>query len=119
MVSGARKPKTENRMTALSNAEIAIREPREPELPLCRMLLPEACSNPVARHFRLAFAGEPLKVIAALSYRDDAIAIGGIRLHVIPAFRRKGVGARLLEFVASEARKLGRRRLLADVDLQR
>ncbi len=104
-------------MTALA-AMIAIREPRETELTLCRMLLPEACVSPVARHFRLAFAGEAVKLVGALSYRDDAVALAAVRVHVIPTRRREGIGARMLEYVANEAVKLGRRRVIADVDLQ-
>jgi GNAT superfamily N-acetyltransferase len=104
-------------MTGLETA-IAIREPRETELTLCRMLLPEACVNPVARHFRLTFAGERSKLVGALSYRDDAIVLGGIRVHVIPTQRRKGIGARMMEYVANEAKKLGRGGLLADADLK-
>lgn len=104
-------------MTRLA-ASIAIREPRETELTLCRMLLPEACANPVARHFRLAFAARPLRLLGALSYRDDAVALGGVRVHVIPTHRREGIGAQMLEYVANEAVKLGRRRVIADVELQ-
>lgn len=105
-------------MTAveISNT-LLVREPVEPELPLCRMLLPEACSNPVGRHFRLAFVGEPEKVAAALSYRDDGTAIGGVRLHVVPAYRRKGVGSYLLKVVDEEAQRFSRNRIFADVDL--
>jgi len=106
-------------MTGLESVTaVAIREPRESESVLCRMLLPEACATPTARRFRLVFAGEPLKLVGALSYRDDAIVLGGVRVHVIPTHRRKGIGAQLLDYVANEAVKLGRRRVLADVDLQ-
>ncbi|MGH9638768.1 MAG: GNAT family N-acetyltransferase [Bryobacteraceae bacterium] len=106
-------------MTTLEgSAACTIREPREPELPLCRMLLPEACVKTVGRYFRLAFAGRPEKVAAALSYRDDATALGGIRVHVIPGFRRTGIGSRLLAYAAEEARRFGRSRMFADVDLK-
>lgn len=99
------------------SAALLIREPREPELPLCRMLLPESCANPVARHFRLAFIGQPEKLVAALSYRDDATALGGIRIHVIPTYRRCGIGSRLLEYAAEQAAYFRRSRMFADADL--
>lgn len=101
-----------------SRIAVVVREPQEPELVLCRMLLPEACANPTARHFRLAFGREPLKLVGALAYRDDAIALGGVRVHVIPTERRRGIGAELLDYAAKEAVKLGRRKLLAEADLQ-
>lgn len=105
-------------MTALeTSTALVIREPREPELPLCRMLLPEACASPIGRHFRLAFAGKPEKLVAALSYRDDATALGGVRVHVIPTHLRSGIGSRLLEYAAAEARRFGRYRIFADADL--
>src|SRR5579875_998329 len=105
-------------MTALEiSAALVIREPREAELPLCRMLLPEATASPMGRHFRLAFLTKPEKVVAALSYRDDATALGGIRVHVIPTDRRRGIGARLLEYAVEQAQRLGRSRMFADVDL--
>jgi GNAT superfamily N-acetyltransferase len=96
---------------------VVVREPAEPELPIFRMLLPEACSNPVGRHFRLAFLGEPEKLVGALSFRDDGTAIGGVRVHVLPHCRRKRIGSRLIEFVADEARRMGRIQVYAEVDL--
>ena len=105
-------------MTALEISNtLLVREPLEPELPLCRMLLPEACSNPVGRHFRLAFLGQPEKVVAALSYRDDGTAVGGVRVHVIPPCRHKGLGTYLLQIVDEEAKRFGRDRIFADLDL--
>jgi len=104
-------------MTALETpTALLIREPRESELPLCRMLLPEACASPTGRYFRLAFSNE--KLVAALSYRDDSIALGGVRVHVIPTHRRQRIGTNLLEYAIAEARRLGRTMILADVDLK-
>lgn len=98
---------------------LVIREPRKSELPLCRMLLPEACASPIGRYFRLAFAGKPEKLVAALSYRDDGTAMGGVRVHVIPAHRRAGIGSRLLDYVVEEARRFERTRIYSDADLHR
>jgi GNAT superfamily N-acetyltransferase len=96
---------------------LALREPAESELPICRMLLPEACANPIGRHFRIAHLGESLTLVGALSYRDDGTAVGGVRVHVLPQHRRTGIGSRLLEAVEEEARRFGRGRITADVDL--
>ena len=99
------------------SSDLLIREPREAESRLCRMLLPGACSQPIGRHYRLAFKGTPEKLVGALSYRDDATALGGLAVHVIPTSRRMRIGSELLEYAAERARSWGRNRIISDVDL--
>lgn len=99
-------------------ADIVIREPRDSELALCRLLLPRASARPIGRHFLLAFGGGGDKLVGALSYRDDGTALAGLAVHVIPPFRRKGIGSRLLSLAGEEARRFRRDIILADVDLK-
>jgi GNAT superfamily N-acetyltransferase len=105
------------------SGNLIFREPRESELALCRMLLPEACATPVDRLFRLAFEsremdGTPTTSLAgALSYRDDGTDFSGLRLHVVKNRRRRGIGSRLVDYVIDQARSLGRSRILADADI--
>jgi GNAT superfamily N-acetyltransferase len=96
---------------------IAIREPGEAELPLCRILLPEVAADPAGREFRLAFRESDGKLAGALSYRDAGAALSQLRLHVVPAYRRRGIGTKLVEYAAGQARTLGRGRLRAEADL--
>jgi GNAT superfamily N-acetyltransferase len=103
---------------AEKGTSLFLREPRESELALCRLLLPRASDRPFGRHFRLAFAGEDQNLIAALSYRDDSTALGGVALHVIPPYRRLGFGTQLLEYTRQEARRLGRDVVSTDIDLK-
>jgi len=83
------------------------------------MLLPEACKDASLRQFLLALDPSGISIVGALSFRDTGKVIGSVRLHVIGARRRRGLGSSLLGYAADEARRLGRERVIADVDLHR
>ncbi len=97
---------------------LIIREPRESESAVCRMLLPEAAAHSTGRFFRLAFDSAKPGVAGALAYRDNSEALTNVRLHVVKSRRRSGVGSFLLNYVMDEARRLGRNRVLVDTDLK-
>ena len=54
---------------------LSIREPRDSEVAICRMLIPEACRESAQRCFRLAFEASG-EVAGALSYRDEGTLVG-------------------------------------------
>ena len=98
---------------------LIIREPRESEFAVCRMLLPDAASDPTGRFFRLAFDSAKRSIAGALAYQDDSGSLTNVRLHVVKSRRRSGVGSFLLNYVLDEARRLGRQRVLVDTDLKK
>jgi len=100
----------------MNRPDVRIREPRESEFAACRMLLPDACADATGRVFLLAFEGPSM--VGAASYRDDGAALNGLRLHVIEARRRCGIGSRMLELVVERARQSDREKILADAELK-
>jgi GNAT superfamily N-acetyltransferase len=104
---------------AIDQAALVLREPRESESAVCRMLLPEACANPTDRLFRLAFEPPGNRIVGAFSYLDDTQALVGVRLHVVKTRRRSGIGSRLIQHILDEARGLGRNRVVVDSDLKK
>jgi GNAT superfamily N-acetyltransferase len=98
---------------------VRIREPRDSEVPACRMLLPETHRDPQWRQFRLAIDGDTgNEIVGALSFRDDGPAISGLRLHVVAGRRRSGTGSQLLEHVIAHARTIGRSKISGSADIQ-
>jgi GNAT superfamily N-acetyltransferase len=104
---------------AIDQVPLLLREPRESESAVCRMLLPEACANPTDRLFRLAFESPGNRIVGAFSYLDDTQSLVGIRLHVVKARRRSGIGSRLMQHILDEAQGLGRKRVVVDADLKK
>lgn len=101
---------------------VRIRAPLEHEWPICRMLLPGTPAGDPGRQFLLCAredrpqdtgqdapevksgdrpAGTP-RVIAAASFRESPQAVAELRMHVIPAFRRRGVGREMVAYLARE-----------------
>jgi len=80
--------------------KLCIRPPRENEWAVCRMLLPETFGDVASRSYVLAVRDEAPRVVAAASFRHAHQAITHLRLHVIPGFRRLGVGSQLVEHIA-------------------
>jgi GNAT superfamily N-acetyltransferase len=96
-----------------------IRAPHESEFPAIRMLLPGIAAYPAGCVFRLAVGSEKPSIRGALAYADHSQSIGNVRLHVVKNYRRQGVGSSLLNYVLDEARRLGRTRVVADVDIRK
>jgi len=65
------------------------------------MLLPEAFAGVSARTHLLGIREEAPRVVAAASFRPGPEEITQLRLHVVPAFRRLGVGSQVIEHVAA------------------
>jgi len=114
---GAKSRMTQETVSEGLAGALEVREPREAELPLCRVLLPDAAADSTGRQFRLAFSHPAITPVAALSYRDNTVELGGIRIHVVPPFRRMHVGSRLLEYTEFLGRQLGRTTMSAVADL--
>ncbi|HUB79923.1 MAG TPA: GNAT family N-acetyltransferase [Bryobacteraceae bacterium] len=75
---------------------VQLRPPLDHEWPICRMLLPENCAEAPSRQYLLCLNDRPPHAIAAASYRQTPGAVADLRLHVIPPFRRRGVGSEMV-----------------------
>jgi GNAT superfamily N-acetyltransferase len=96
---------------------VSIQEPRESEFAAFRVLLPRTSATPAGRAFRLAFDASGAHIVGALSYLDDSEAVTAAEVYVVPEQRRKGIGTLLVDYLSTEARRLGRDRVELDVDL--
>jgi GNAT superfamily N-acetyltransferase len=81
--------------------KIEIRPPRDAEWRICRMLLPETFAYAASRSYLLALREEAPRVVGAASFRSAPDSVGHLRLHVVPGFRRRGVGSQLLAQAAA------------------
>ena len=109
-------------MTEMQDAKSSrwlIRAPHESEFPAIRMLLPEAAAHLNGSVFRLAVDSEKPGIRGALAYVDDSDAISNVQLHVVKNHRRLGVGSALLNYAIDEACRLGRTRVVVDVDVRK
>ncbi|HLK19915.1 MAG TPA: GNAT family N-acetyltransferase [Bryobacteraceae bacterium] len=79
-----------------------LRPPRDNEWAVCRMLLPETFHNAAARNYLIGIRDEAPRIVSAAAYRQTPDAITHLRIHVVPAFRRQGVGSRIVERLARE-----------------
>ncbi len=79
---------------------LEARPPLEKEWPICRMLLPETFADASAREYLLWLRDEAPHTVAAASFRRTEESLTGLRLHVLPSFRRRGVGSRIVEHLA-------------------
>ena len=82
--------------------KVIVRPPREGEWRICRMLLPETFADVSTREYLIAVRDEAPHTVAAASFRRGTNAITHLRLHVVPAFRRRGVGSQIIESLAHE-----------------
>ena len=80
--------------------KLGLRPPREDEWRICRMLLPETFADVTSRTYLLGIRDQAPHIVAAASFRQGPEALTQLRLHVVPAFRRCGVGSQIIEHVA-------------------
>ena len=80
--------------------KLPLRPPRENEWPICRMLLPETFANAASRNYLLSVRDEAPRIVAAASYLQAPDSITNLRMHVVPGFRRQGVGSQIVEYLA-------------------
>ncbi len=64
------------------------------------MLLPETFADASYRAYLLCVRDEAPRIVAAASFRPGPEAITHLRLHVIPSFRRRGVGSQIVDELA-------------------
>ena len=81
--------------------KLEIRAPRSEEWKLCRMLLPETFAEAAQRDYLLCLAEGSAHVAGAASFCPRANTAVGVRVHVVPAFRRHGVGSAMLAAIAA------------------
>ncbi|HZL25074.1 MAG TPA: GNAT family N-acetyltransferase [Acidobacteriaceae bacterium] len=76
--------------------KLHLRPPYEREWQLCRMLLPETFADAASREYLLCLRDEEPRLVAAVSFRRDGDEAKKLRIHVVPGFRRRGVGSYVL-----------------------
>jgi GNAT superfamily N-acetyltransferase len=86
--------------------KLCLRPPRENEWPICRMLLPETFSNARSRNYLLGVRDEAPRIVAAASYRQGTDSTTNLRMHVVPAFRRQGVGSQIVEYLGQGSERI-------------
>lgn len=79
--------------------KLSVRPPAEREWRICRMLLPETFADVSGRSYLLC-SDDTGALVGAASYRAAPEAVTHLRLHVIPSFRRRGVGSWLIKQLA-------------------
>lgn len=82
--------------------KVHLRPPLEHEWPVCRMLLPEVRIGDPSVEFLLCVREESPRFVAAASFRQTSEATTDLRIHVIPPFRRCGIGRRVVDFLARQ-----------------
>jgi GNAT superfamily N-acetyltransferase len=85
------------------DSSLVIRPPREDEWKICRMLLPETFADVAGREYLLATRPQQPRIAGAASFRRIRDGVSGVRLHVIPPFRRQGIASLLLERLCADA----------------
>jgi GNAT superfamily N-acetyltransferase len=81
---------------------VHLRPPFDHEWPICRMLLPDAAVGGPTHEFLLCVLDEAPRFIGAASFRQNSEAVTDLRMHVIPAFRRRGVGRQIVKHLARD-----------------
>jgi GNAT superfamily N-acetyltransferase len=94
-----------------------VRVPTDTELPACRLMLPEvfATGTPFSL---IAVSAAPKRYLGVAVIQDVSSKRGRawrLRLHVVPPYRRRGVGRRLLDAVVARARQADVQQLAAVV----
>jgi GNAT superfamily N-acetyltransferase len=88
--------------------KLLLRPPCENEWRICRMLLPETFADSASRTYLIGIRDQAPRIVAAASFRRGPESITHLRVHVVPSFRRCGVGSQIIEQVASGgARSIG------------
>jgi GNAT superfamily N-acetyltransferase len=114
--------------------KLHLRPPYDEEWQLCRMLLPETFADAATRDYLLCLRDEEAgfsvvgyrfsdenakapttgnrepttRLVAAVSFRRDGDEAKKLRVHVVPGFRRRGVGSHVLaSLLGSGLRALG------------
>ena len=87
---------------------LEFRKPRASDWGVCRMLLPDTISDAAARDYLLAIDPVRHTVAGAICFRDDGAKLEHLRLHVVPGYRRSGVGRQLVKEVIREAARRNR-----------
>jgi GNAT superfamily N-acetyltransferase len=97
---------------------LTIRQARDAEGPVCRMLLPPEPGDLGRRSFLVAVENlqPPLSGIVAFQRSGDQFS--SVRLRVIEPRRRRGVGSALLHAVFDQARQSGATSVLAKVNAE-
>jgi GNAT superfamily N-acetyltransferase len=88
----------------------------------CRMLLPDTMAEARRREYLLALLARQdhaAQVVGAASYIDNGAQLEGLRVHVIAAERRRGIGSMLLRHIARESAQRGRSQILAQANSMR
>lgn len=80
--------------------KLELRPPRSGEWQICRMLLPETFPEVDSREYLLCLRDETPRIVAAASWQRLSGTITGLRIHVVPAFRRLGVGSHIVDYLA-------------------
>jgi GNAT superfamily N-acetyltransferase len=84
-----------------------LRAPHGEEWQLCRMLLPETFADAPSREYLLCLRDEEPRLVAAVSFRKDGNAAKKLRIHVVPGFRRRGIGSQVVaSLLGGELRSL-------------
>jgi len=79
-----------------------IRPARDDEWQACRMLLPETFADLNGREYFLCTRQQAPRIVAAASCRRTPQGAKSLRLHVIPPFRRRGIGARMIDHICGD-----------------
>ncbi len=66
------------------------------------MLLPETFADVEGREYRLCLRDESPRLVGAVSFRRSGTALTGLRLHLVPAMRRQGLGRQIVQALRSD-----------------
>lgn len=87
--------------------KLHLRVPYHDEWQLCRMLLPETFADAALREYLLCLRNEEPRLVAAVSFHKDGAAAKKLRIHVVPGFRRRGIGSQIVaSLLGGELRSL-------------
>ena len=66
------------------------------------MLLPETFAEVEGREYLLCVRDEAPRLVGAVSFRRNGTGLTGVRLHLVPAMRRRGVGRQIVQRLRSD-----------------
>jgi GNAT superfamily N-acetyltransferase len=109
---------------AILGRRIAFKSPTEPELPACRILLPEVFRWGTAPDFVLASSQNPLRFLGGAAWvvgrrRSDGRPLLKVALRVAGPHRGQGIGTQLLDRLEAVARRRRIDVLSASADIPR
>ncbi len=82
--------------------DVILRPATAADAAVCRMLLPDACRSGLSE-FVIAALPEPPYVAGAAAFLRLPGRLEGVAVHVIPGWRRRGIGSRLMREVLGRA----------------